>query len=77
MRWIQQASATLASVEAQLTAALRRASVLHSDETGVRRGGTLAWVHVASTPTLTRYAVQAKRGREATDVMGILPDYTA
>ncbi len=47
--------------EAEVTAALRRAPVLHSDETGVRRGGTLAWVHVASTPTLTRYAVHAKR----------------
>ena len=76
VRWIQQASATLAPVEAQLTAALRRAPVLHSDETGVRRGGTLAWVHVASTPTLTRYAVHAKRGSEATDAMGILPDFT-
>ena len=39
VRWIQQASATLAPVEAQLTAALRQAPVLHSDETGVRRGG--------------------------------------
>ena len=76
VRWIQQASATLAPVEAQLTAALQRAPVLHSDETGVRRGGKLAWVHVASTPTLTRYAVQATRGSEATDAMGILPTST-
>ena len=76
VRWIQQASATLAPVEAELTAALRRVPVLHSDETGVRRGGTLAWVHVACTPTLTRYAVHAKRGSEATDAMGILPDFT-
>jgi transposase len=76
VRWIQQASTTLAPVEAEVTAALRRAPVLHSDETGVRRGGTLVWVHVASTPTLTRYAVHAKRGGEATDAMGILPDYT-
>ena len=76
VRWIQQASATLAPVEAQLTAALRRAPVLHNDETGVRRSGQLAWVHVASTTSLTRYAVHAKRGAEATDAMGILPDYT-
>jgi len=76
VRWIQQASATLAPVEAQLTAALRQAPVLHSDETGVRRGGRLAWVHVASTPTVTRYAVHATRGSEATDAMGILPDFT-
>ncbi len=76
VRWIQQASATLAPVEAQLTAALRQAPVLHSDETGVRRGGRLAWVHVASTSRLTRYAVHAKRGHEATDAMGILPGFT-
>src|SRR5258706_1443022 len=76
VRWIQQASATLAPVEAQLTAALRQAPVLHSDETGVRRSGRLAWVHVTSTRQLTRYAVHAKRGSAATDAMGILPDYT-
>jgi len=75
VRWIQQASATLAPVEEELTAALRQAPVLHSDETGVRRAGKLAWVHVASTRRLTRYAVHAKRGREATDAMGILPGY--
>ncbi|SRR5712691_778283 len=75
VRWIQQAAQTLAPVEAQLTAALRRVAVLHSDETGVRRSGRLAWVHVASTRQLTRYAVHAKRGSEATDAMGILPGY--
>jgi len=76
VRWIQQASATLAPMEVELTAALRRAPVLHSDETGVRRGGRLAWVHVASTSRLTRYAMQATRGHEATDAMGIWADFT-
>jgi transposase len=56
VRWIQQASQALAPVEAELTAALRQASVLHCDETGVRRAGKLAWVHVASTSRLTCYA---------------------
>ncbi len=76
VRWIQQAAQTLAPVEAQLTAALHQVAVLHSDETGVRRSGRLAWVHVASTRQLTRYAVHAKRGSEATDAMGILPQFT-
>ena len=75
VRWIQQAAVTLAPVEAELTVALRQAPVLHSDETGVRRAGKLAWAQVASTSRLTRYAVHAKRGREATDAMGILPGY--
>jgi transposase len=66
----------LAPVEAQLKAALQRARVLHNDETGVRRGGALAWAHVASTRRLTHYAIHAKRGREATNTLGILPDFT-
>ena len=76
VRGIQQASAALAPVEAQLTAARRLAPVLPSDETGVRRSGRLVWMQVASTSRLTRYAVHAKRGGEATDAMGMLPDYT-
>src|SRR5258706_7149101 len=39
VRWIQQASATLAPMEVELTAALRRAPVLHSDDTGVHPRG--------------------------------------
>lgn len=73
--WIQQASALLAPVETQLKAALQHTPVLHNDETGVRRGGRLAWAHVASTNRLTHYAIHAKRGRAATDAIGILPTY--
>jgi transposase len=76
LRWVQQSAVTLAPVEARLKEALQQAPVLHVDETGVRRGGRLAWAHVASTSRLTHYAVQAKRGAEATDAVGILPDFT-
>jgi transposase len=75
VEWVQQAARTLEPVEEQLKAALRRAPVLHNDETGVRRGGTLAWAHVASTDRLTHYAIHAQRGRAATDAIGILPDF--
>ncbi|HEX9412552.1 MAG TPA: IS66 family transposase [Ktedonobacterales bacterium] len=73
--WIQQAAVTLEPVEAAIKAALQRVPVLQSDETGVRRAGTLAWAHVASTARLTHCAIHAKRGREATDALGILPAY--
>ncbi len=76
VQWVQQGAATLAPVEAAIKAALQRAPVLHSDETGVRRAGTLAWAHVASTKRLTHYAIHAKRGTAATDAIGILPGYT-
>jgi transposase len=75
VQWVQQSAAVLAPVEAKVKAALQRAPVLHSDETGVRRGGRLAWAHVASTARLTHYAVHAKRGSAATEAIGILPSY--
>lgn len=74
--WVQQGAATLTPVEAQIKAALVQAPVLHSDETGVRQAGRLAWAHVASTDRLTHYAIHAQRGHEATDAIGILPTYT-
>ena len=75
LNWVQQSAVTLAPVEARLKAALQRAPVLHVDETGVRRSGRLAWAHVASTAKLTHYAIHAKRGSEATDAVGILPQF--
>jgi transposase len=75
VEWVQQAAATLEPVEAQIKAALSQAPVLHSDETGVRQAGRLAWVHVASTQQLTHYSIHAKRGADATSEIGILPTY--
>lgn len=79
VEWVQQSAEAVKPVEAALKVALKvalqRAPVLHSDETGVRRGGRLAWAHVASTARLTHYAIHTKRGSEATDAVGILPDY--
>src|SRR5260221_8440362 len=74
-RWVQQGAEVLRPVEEQIKAALRRAPVLHSDETGVRRAGKLAWAHVSCTNRLTHYAIHPKRGHDATDAIGILPTY--
>ena len=62
----------LAPVEQAIGEAIRQEAVAHVDESSVRIGGRLAWVHVMSTALLTFYAQHAKRGREAIDAMGLL-----
>jgi transposase len=72
---IERCAHNLLPVEDQLKAALRKATVLHQDETGLYLKGRRNWLHVSSTTHLTHYAVHAKRGREALDAIGILPHF--
>ena len=65
----------LAEVEATITQGVAGAEVAHVDETGVNIDGKTAWLHVASTPSLTFYAAHQRRGRVALDEIGVLPQF--
>lgn len=73
---VQRAGAQLQPARQQIAQAAQQAGVLHGDESGVRVGGKLSWLHVASTPLLTHYTVHAKRGQTGMNAAGILSAFT-
>jgi transposase len=76
---VRHGAERLQGVENEIKAALRHASVLHHDETGLRvvgaEGARLDWTHVTCTPALTHYARHPARGATALEAIGILPGY--
>jgi transposase len=73
---VDRCAACLKGVEEQIKQALIKAKVIHNDETGCYVAGARWWLHSCSTETLTHDAVHVKRGRDATDAIGILPAFT-
>lgn len=73
--WNEEAHQALEEPEQVIKDQLQQAPVLNVDETGVFCQNKLHWLHVASTPNLTYYGIHPKRGKQATDALGILPHY--
>lgn len=63
----------LSIFEDKLKEHLRKQKVAHADETSLRVNNRNTWLHVVSTNKLTFYSVHQKRGKKATDDIGILP----
>ena len=75
-RAVEVAGARLKPLEQAIRDALISAGVAHADETGMRVGTKLYWLHVLSTPALTAYFPHPKRGAEALDAFGLLELFT-
>jgi len=59
----------------QIKEQIAGALVAQFDETGSRVEKQLRWLHVASTEGATYYDIHPKRGAEALESIGILPDF--
>jgi transposase len=72
---IKDSSRRLEPAVEQIRQALIAAPLSGFDETGCSVEGKRIWLHVACTEELTYYEIHDKRGCEAMDDIGILPDF--
>ena len=68
-------SQKLESVDEFIRTQAISAAVAGFDETGMRAVGSLHWLHTVSTEWLTWYFAHKKRGSEAMDAAGVLPEF--
>jgi transposase len=74
-RWVQEVAEQLTPTVAMIADLVAASRVQHADETSVRIGGRLQWLHVNSTRWLTHLAWHPKRGRQALETIGIWPRF--
>ena len=72
----KECSQELEEIEESIRQGLRESPMVNFDETGMRIAGKSSWLHVASTENLTSYYAHRKRGQEAMNEAGILPQFS-
>jgi len=75
-RALEEGYAPAAALEAETQAQLKQAEVAHFDETGLRVGGRLQWLHTASNARYTHLFVHEKRSEQAwRSAASVLPEF--
>lgn len=72
---VKRGSQKAATAMEPIRGALVRSPVAHADETSCTVQGKRHWLHVFSNGELTAYHIDAKRGAEAMERMGLIPRY--
>jgi transposase len=73
--YIRQGAIQLTPTVGRIKAGVQAAEVAHFDESGLRVGKALHWLHAAVTETLSWYAHHARRGLVAMEDFAILPGF--
>ena len=71
----QEAYEKLSHFEEIVKSKLINSYLCHVDETGININGDRLWLHSASNDFWTYYFPHEKRGSDAMDTMGILPNF--
>jgi transposase len=71
----QEASSRLDPVIDFLREQLKKAGLIHCNESGIRIAAKLHWLHSVGTSLFTLYHWHGKRGKEGMDDMKVLPGY--
>lgn len=71
-----EASKLLLEFEQAAKRALIKSSLIYHDETGINIAGKTHWLHSASNDLWTLFCAHKKRGNEAMNDIGILPNFS-
>ena len=72
----KEAFEVLADFEDLAKHELAASDLVHADETGINIGGKGHWLHSASTNSWTLFKPHAKRGTDAMNEIGVLPNFS-